>query len=164
MWSISWRVLADSLPLQKKNYVDEWWQEFLDEKAIPIVKAHEDDLVRFAEELLEEGARDPKVREALALSTRKLAQDPAFRALVRGIVEDAVVRPFEPAEVVQKIVASPAHRERLSQLERAAAPYAQRVAKVLTVEPGGRRLDPDLARVLRRVVFKKDQRWVEADL
>src|SRR5262249_35806232 len=66
MWSVSWRALVDSLPGNRDSYLDEYWQRFLDDKAIPIVAAHEDEIVKACGELAEEGAKDPKVREAFA--------------------------------------------------------------------------------------------------
>ena len=38
-----------------------------------------------------------------------------------------------------------------------------RIARRLTTDESGA-LDPDLARVLRRVVFRKDARWVELEI
>ena len=161
MWSLSWRALFDTIPYTSQNRVDAWWAEFVETKAIPIMSAHEGELVKALEELIEEGAADPEVRKALGDATLRLAKDPEFKELVRGVIEDALIRPFEPSELFTKLWEDDGHQARLRDLERRFAPTLQRIGRLLTVDPETGRIDPDLARVLRRVVFKKDARWVE---
>ena len=72
-----------------------------------------------------------------------------------------LIRPFEPSELFTKLWEDDGHQARLRDLERRFAPTLQRIGRLLTVDPETGRIDPDLARVLRRVVFKKDARWVE---
>lgn len=161
MWSLGWNAFVDVLPGTSKTRVDAWWAQFLEEKAIPIVAAHEDELLRALEDLIEEGARSPAVRQALGSATRRLAQDPDFKALVRGVLEDALVRPFEPAALIERLVADPVHQERFEALSDSFGPTLQRIGRALTIDEETGAIDPDLARVLRRVVFHKDARWVE---
>ena len=160
MWSLSWRAIADWTPGTRGDRVDEWWADFVENTALPIVAEYEDDLIRAMEELVEEAAENEDVRGALAGATRRLADDPRFRALVRGILEDALVRPFELGTLVQQLLADREHQERLAELEQALAPTLQRIGNMLTTGEDGR-IDMDLAQVLRRVVFNKDARWVE---
>lgn len=161
MWSLGWSAFVDKLPGTNKTRVDQWWAEFLENKAIPICAKHEGELIKALEELIEEGARDPEVRAALAGATRRLAADPRFKALVRGILEDALVRPFDAAGLMERLWADPAHQQRLRRLEELAGPMFQRIGRKVTTDPVTGRIDPDLARVLRRVVFQKDGQWVE---
>ncbi len=161
MWTLGWNAFVDYLPGTSRTRVDAWWAQFLEEKAIPIVASHEADLLEALEELVEEGARSPAVRKALGDATRRLAHDPDFKALVRGILEDALVRPFELQELLERLLKDPTHQERMQALSDAFAPTLQRIGRKLTIDEATGRIDPDLARVLRRVVFRKDGRWVE---
>ena len=161
MWSLGWRAFVDVIPGTSKDRVDKWWSEFVDNKAIPILEKHEADLMKALEELIEEGGKNPAVRKELGKATKRLAQDPEFRKLARGILEDALLRPFHARDLFEKLLAQPAHRERLQALSRAFAPTLQRIARKLTVDEQTGELDPSLVRVLRRVVFHKDARYVE---
>ena len=143
--------------------MDTWWTEFVDNKAIPILKAHEDELIKALEDLIEEGARDPEVRAALGAATRRLANDPKFKTIIRGVIEDALIKPLDVRVMFERILADPAHQGRLRHLETLFAPMLQRIGRRLTVDPQTGRIDPDLARVIRRVVFNKDARWVELE-
>jgi hypothetical protein len=163
MWSLSWRVVVDKIPGTQQDRTEQWWKEFLETKAIPIVAAHEEDLIKALEELIEEGAKNPKVRRALSDATRRLAKDPRFKAIVRGVLEDALVRPFDVGELSKKLLADPEHRARIRDLSHRFGPTLQRIGKKLTTDPETGGIDPDLARVLRRVVFRKDRRWVELE-
>lgn len=162
MWSVGWRAVVDTIPGTRQDRTERWWREFLDTKAIPIVAAHEDDLVRALEALIEEGARNEHVRAALGGATRRLAADPDFKRVVRTILEEALVRPFDVGALVRRLFEDPEHRSRLRALQRAFAPTLKRIGRRLTTRPDGG-IDPDLARVLRRIVFQKDGRWVEVE-
>jgi hypothetical protein len=161
MWSLGWSAFVDQLPGTSRTRMDAWWKEFVDQKAIPILKEHEDELMRALEELIEEGARDAEVRAALGAATRRLAADPRFKQIVRGVIEDALVKPFDLHALVERLVEDPKHQQRLRRLQDLASPMLQRLGRKLTIDPDTGRIDPDLARVLRRVVFNKDARWVE---
>lgn len=163
MWSLGWSAFVDQIPGTSRTRMDAWWKEFVETKAIPILKEHEDELMRALEELIEEGARDPEVRGALGAATRRLAADPRFKAIVRGVIEEALVKPFDIHALVEKVVADPKHQARLRRLQDLAAPMLQRLGRKLTIDPDTGRIDPDLARVLRRVVLDKDGRWVELE-
>jgi hypothetical protein len=164
VWSLSWRAFVDVLPGTRKDRVDKWWKEFVDKKAIPILGEHEPELMKMLEDLIEEGGRNKKVRAVLGKATHRLAKDPRFRVLVRGILEDALIRPFQWREVFDKIARQPKHRQRLDRLVRAFQPVLQRLAHELTINTDTGKLDPDLVKVLRRVVFYKDSRWVRVVL
>ncbi|MBL4843882.1 MAG: hypothetical protein JKY65_00005 [Planctomycetes bacterium] len=161
MWSLGWRAFVDVLPGTRNDRVDKWWSEFVDNKAIPILEKHEEELMTALEELIEEAGRNPAVRKEMSKATKRLAKDPEFRKLARGILEDALLRPFHARDLFERLLAQPAHRERLRALSRAFAPTLQRIARKLTVDDKTGKLDPALVRVLRRVVFYKDARYVE---
>lgn len=161
MWSLGWSAFVDRIPGTSRTRMDQWWNEFVENKAIPILKAHEDELIKALEDLVEEGARDPEVRAALGSATRRLANDPRFKQIVRGVIEDALVKPFDTRALLDRLMSDPAHQARFRRLEELFAPGLQRIGRRMTIDPDTGRIDPDLARVLRRVVFNKDARWVE---
>lgn len=161
MWTIGWNAALDVIPGTSQDRLEKWWGTFVDEKVVPIIAAHETDLMRAFEQLLEEGIADPEVRKAFAKASARLANDARFKQIVRKIIEDALVRPFDAPALMSKLLDDPAHRARLDRLQQAFAPTLRRVGQQLTIDPETGRIDPDLARVLRRVVFDKDARWVE---
>lgn len=161
MWTIGWNAALDAIPGTSQDRLERWWGTFVDEKVVPIIAAHETDLMRAFEQLLEEGIADPEVRKAFSRASARLAEDPRFRHIVRAIIEDALVRPFDAPALMSRLLDDPTHRGRLDRLQQAFAPTLRRLGQQLTIDPETGRIDPDLARVLRRVVFDKDARWVE---
>ena len=160
MWSLGWNAFVDALPGTSKQRVDRWWREFVEQKAIPILAAHEQDLLKALEELIEQGARSPEVRRALSKATRRLIKDERFQKLARGILEDALLTRFDVTAFVEEVVSDPAHQQRMRRLLDRLEPVLRRVGRRLTTDGDGR-IDPNLARVLRRTILRKDQRWVE---
>lgn len=161
MWSLGWRAFVDVIPGTDKNRVDKWWSEFVDTKAIPILEKHEPELMKAFEELIEEGGRNPAIRKELSKATKRLAKDPKFRKLARGVLEDALIRPFQARQLLDRLLAEPAHLARLRALSEAFAPTLQRIARKLTINEQTGEIDANLVRVLRRVVFHKDARYIE---
>jgi hypothetical protein len=163
MWKGAWAYTLNKLPWQKKDYIDEWWQDFLDNKAIPILKEHEEELVKAGEDLVKEGFKDPKVRAAVNAELKKLANDPQFRVLLRAILDEALVHPFDATGLATKILEDPGNQERWRKLEATLDPVLSKLGEEIAIaqRPDGRPgLSPELARVIRRVVFNKDARWV----
>ncbi len=163
MWDASWALFKSKLPFQKKDYIDEWWRDFLENKAIPILKDHEAELVKTGEDLMKEGFKDPKVRAALSAMGKKIMNDPDARALARTIIEEALVKPFDPQALWTKLASDPKNRQHFMKLNESLGPVLQNIVRVVAVErrPDGREgLSPEVARVLRRKVFNKDGRWV----
>jgi hypothetical protein len=163
MWQGGWALIKKKMPWTSKDYVDEWWQDFLENKAIPILKEHEGELMKAGEDLIKEGFKNPKVRAAFNDQLKKLASDPEARRLGRTILEEALVKPFDPAGLVKKIIADPQNRAHFKKLNESFAPVLQRIARLVTVQvrPDGKEgLSPELARVLRRRMLNKDARWV----
>ena len=74
---------------------------------------------------------------------------------------DLLILPFQAGTLIRKLMNDGAHAVRLAKLSQAFAPTMERLAHKLTVDPETGRMDPALARVLRRVVFLKDKRWIE---
>lgn len=163
VWTIGWNATLDVIPGTSQDRLEKWWTGFVDETVVPIIAAHETDLVRTFEQLLEEGLADPEVRQAMARASQRLAGDARFKAIVRTIVEEALVRPFDAPGLIAKLLQDDRHRARLDRLQQAFAPTLRRIGQQLTIDPATGRIDPDLARVLRRVVFDKDARWVELE-
>ncbi|HZU99681.1 MAG TPA: hypothetical protein VFF73_23420 [Planctomycetota bacterium] len=158
-----WEGIKDRTPFMESDHADKWWNEFLENKAIPIVKAHEAELMKAGEDLVKEGLKDPKVRAAFSETARKLAKDPEFQALLRTIVEEALVRPFDLGGLVKKIATNPKHRARFAALQDRFAPTLEKIIRLVAVEQkqdGRDGLSKEVALVLRRKVLNKDARWV----
>jgi len=155
IWSVAWRAFADKIPGTRQRFIDEWWQKFLDEKAIPIVKNHETEFLELAEELLIEGAEDPVVRKRMAVIARRLVDDPTFRRLVNVMLHETLIEPFRSDLVFQRLAKNRAVRARFTKLNAAFAPTLREIARVVIEDPKGG-LDPDLVQVIRRVFFEKE--------
>jgi hypothetical protein len=158
-----WAWIKDKTPFMGSDYGEKWWNEFLENKAIPIVKAHEEELIKAGEDLVKEGLKDPKVRAAFSDTARKLAKDPEFQALLRTIIEESLVKPFDLGGLVKTIAANPKHRARFLALQDRFAPTLEKIIRLVAVEQkkdGRDGLSKEVALVLRRKVLNKDARWV----
>lgn len=159
LWTVTWRSLADQIPyVARQKYMDSWWQEFLDTKAIPIVKAHEAEFISLAEDLLIKGAENEKVREALADAARRIVDDPEFRKLMNSILNETLVEPFDSKAFFERLLALPEFRERFDLLSSRFGPVAERIGRLFLDADGGPGINPELVQVARRIFFEKRKR------
>jgi hypothetical protein len=162
IWSVTWRSVVDRLPGVQQKFMDRWWNDFLENKAIPIVGAHEEDFVTLGEELTREAIDDPALRAGFARIARALIDDPAFRKLVQSILQESLIDPFDGDAFSRSLLANKALRSRFDDLARAFQPSLKRMTKLLVEDSEGR-LNADLVEVVRRLFFERRGRALVAE-
>lgn len=158
IWSVTWRALVDQVPGVRQRYMEAWWQDFLDNKAIPIVKAHENEFIELGETLFLQASQDPEVRKGLAKIARELVADRDFRVLVNTILNEALVEPFQGQRFFDKLMEDKEIRERVDALAAAFAPTMKEMARIVVEDENNGGLNPDLVEVVRRVFFERQAR------
>lgn len=140
--------------------LDAAWRQELVEIMVRVLEEHADEFQEAFGDVARFAAADPAIRGAVGQLAAEAFGDPAVQEVLKAILRDAVARPFDMRAFVSRMLADPAVRSQLADVERRLEPHLLRVARLLTVSESGREIDPDLARVLRRVVFGKDRRFV----
>lgn len=158
VWSVTWRAVADKFTWGQPQYMDKWWNEFLENKAIPIVKQHEDEFIELGEDLMIQAAEDKAVRNRLAVISRRLVNDKDFRVLVNKILHESLVEPFEGQKFMRALLDNPEVRQRFEVLASKFAPVMRRIAETVIEDDKTGGLNPDLVQVVRRVFFEKQAR------
>lgn len=159
VWSVTWRSVADKIPGVRQRYMEKWWSDFLENKAIPIVKAHESEFIALAEDLMIKATEDPAVRGRMAVIARRMVDDPAFRELVNVVLREALIDPFEGEAFIKRLMAKEEVRVRFELLTEQFKPTLQRITRIIVEsEEGG--LNPELVEVVRRVFFERQARAI----
>jgi hypothetical protein len=140
--------------------IDVAWRQELVEIMVQVLEEHADEFQEAFGDVARFAASDPVIRGAVGQLAAEAFGDPAVQEVLKTVLRDAVARPFDIRGFLARLLADPLVRVHLEDLERRLEPHLLRVARVLTVSDSGTEIDPDLARVLRRVVFGKDRRFV----
>ena len=161
LWRFGWRALYDRTPLPERELVQEEWDRFVDEEAVPVLEDHMDQIVTAVQNILVDVASNPTVRAELAAVADSLASDPQARSLVRTILKEALVDNPRLRQRWREIWTSDQAQAAMSIASHRLEPVVRQIGDDLfgTRETG---IDPNFARVLRNQILGKDRRWIVA--
>ncbi len=161
LWRFGWRAVYDRTPLPEQNLVNEEWQRFVKNEAVPVFEENMDEIVSAVQQILTATAANPTVRAELAEVAADLAQDPAAQKLVKTILQETLVGNERLHHVWANVWQSDEARQAIEMASRRMEPVIRNIGDELfgTQEEG---IDPRFALVLRNQIFGKDRRWIIA--
>ncbi len=159
VWRFGWRIVYDRSPLPEKNLVQEEWDRFVEDEAVPVFEQHMDEIVVSVQRILTDVAANSAIRSELAEVSSQLANDPEARELVRTILKETLVENERLKQAWRDVWTSPAAQVALTMAADRMEPVVRGIGDDLfgTEEDG---IDPNFARVLRNQILGKDRRWV----
>ncbi len=161
LWRFGWRAVYDKSPLPRKDLLQEEWERFVDEEAIPVFEHHMDDMVVAVQRIVTDVASNDAVRDELADVAGEIASDPQSRLLVRQILKESLIDNDRLREVWSRVWTSEEARSALDLAGDRLEPVVRQIGDDLfgTQEEG---INPNFARVLRNQILGKDRRWIVA--
>ncbi len=159
IWRFGWRVLYDKSFLPEKNLTQEEWNRFLREEGLPVLERHRRDIVSIQRKILEDIARNQKVRLAVRRNLARVIDDPEFREIVWQIFREVLV---DNTRLHQRLEQrwNTVEAQRAMQLAgNYVEPCVRRIGDLLfgTRQDG---IAPEFAQVLRNQILDKDCRWL----
>lgn len=161
IWRFGWRAIYDKSPLPRKDLVQEEWDRFVDEEAVPVFESHMDEVVTTVQKIVVDVAANSAVRGELGAVAGELANDPAARELVRQLLKETLVDNDRLHEVWGSVWSSQDARAALELAGDRLEPVVRQIGDDLfgTREEG---ITPGFARVLRNQILGKDRQWLVA--
>ncbi len=153
------KFLLDRLPFTDGDALEKEWGRFLEKEALPIIESHTGDMIKVVQETLAAAAKNPKVQAVFRESVDQTLNDPALQRLVWTMFREAVVDNEKLRLAIDKRWNSPQAKAALQLAGDKLEPTVVKIGDMLfgTREAGG--ITPELARVLRFRLLKKDARW-----
>ncbi|MDG2221108.1 MAG: hypothetical protein P8L85_07000 [Rubripirellula sp.] len=159
VWRFGWRIVYDRSPLPEKNLVQEEWDRFVEDEAVPVFDEHMDEIVVSVQRILSDVAANPSVRGELSAVSSELVNDPEARELVRTVLKETLVENERLRQAWRDVWTSPEAQAALTMAADRLEPVVRGIGDDLFgTEEGG--IDPNFARVLRNQILGKDRRWV----
>jgi hypothetical protein len=164
LFDIAMRAAADKVLEKEPVRVEKRWRDFVNDEALPTLAAHEPEmagaLAAIARELLQSDAvhrrvsalldsllKDPEAKRLTAALTRELLFDnPRLREFVRARLDDAEVR------------------ARLQRVSDRLQEFLDPVGDLLLLDESGQAINPDLARIIRLLLLKRDAQVIYLEL
>jgi hypothetical protein len=161
IWRFGWRAVYDQSPLPKQDLLQEEWDRFVDEQAVPIFESRMDEVVVAVQKILTDVTNNEAVRAELSGVAGEIAADAQVQALVRKILRESFVENAALREVWTRVWTSEEARAAFDMAGDRLEPVARKIGDDLFgTREGG--INPNFARVLRNQILGKDRRWIVA--
>lgn len=157
LWSFSWRIAYQSLPLTSNDYVKERWREFAENEVRPLVLTHLEKFVAATREVARQALSKDDVKQHARSMFSKLTAHPEFQKLAQTFLKEVFL---DDPRFHQRMIA----RVRSEQFQQALAaasvhvePMLRRMADIVF---GSRQegITREFARVLRAQILRRDRR------
>jgi len=159
LWGFTWRYIYQSLPFTSDVHLKRKFEEFWTEDAVPILKAHADQFLMIAKDIVKEAAGNPRLGRAFRKSFDRVMEDRDVQRLIRLVVQDVILDNPRFHQQLRDFVKSPEVAGALQSLSPRFEPLIRQVGmEILGTPQAG--ITPEFARVLRTQILKKDRRWL----
>ena len=161
IWSFGWRAAYDKSPLPRRDLVQQEWDRFVEQDAIPVFDQHMDEIANAVQKMIAEIAAEKGVTDELAAVAISIASDPEAIRLFRDILRESIVDNPQLRQVWRQVWESDQAQSALDLAGQRLEPVVRQIGDDLfgTREEG---INPDFARVLRNQILGKDRRWIVA--
>jgi hypothetical protein len=163
LWRFGWRAAYDKSPLPSRNLVQQEWDRFVEQEAVPVFDQHMEEIVDAVQRTLADVSSDTEVRQEIGDALGLIMEDPATIDLFRKILRESIVDNPKLHQVWRDVWGSEQARSALQTAGDRMEPVVRQIGDDLfgTREQG---INPDFARVLRNQILGKDRRWIVASL
>lgn len=161
LWRFGWRAAYDRSPLPQRDLLQQEWDRFVEDEAIPVFERHMDEVVDVVQRTLADIVANRAVTDELTEVARSLAVDPEAQRLLQAVLRESIVENPRLHQVWREVWNSPAAERARELAGEKLEPVVRQIGDDLfgTPEQG---INPDFARVLRNQILGKDRRWIVA--
>lgn len=161
LWRFGWRAAYDKVPLPKRNLVQQEWERFVEDDAVPVFEDHTEEVVAAIQRTLSDIASDQNIRRQLSNGVSKLANDEETRQLLQTLLREAILENDQLRVALEGIWKSERANELFAKNSARIEPVIRQIGEDLFgSEADG--INPDFARVLRNQILGKDRMWLVA--
>ncbi|MEW6742772.1 MAG: hypothetical protein AB1486_08430 [Planctomycetota bacterium] len=158
VWGFLWRGVWDSVAHDTPVSVEERWNRYVEESALPILSGHTRLIQETMELIIKDISESGRVVQTLEASLLTLRNDPRLHALL-GLMAKHIVQesPRLRAYIATKL-RDPSVRATLRLAGNRFQRLIDTVVNLIVLNEAHDGINPDLARLLRTMVLGKDQR------
>jgi hypothetical protein len=162
VFGFGWRYIYDKTPLPDRKLTEREFRRFADEKAIPIIMSHMDEIIEVQKRVIRRVAKNPKIKASLTESFNAVLRDAETQALLTELFEDVLVNNERLKLALEKQWQSPSAQRAISIANERLEPTINEIGVSLFGSPNGE-ITPEFARVVRHRILHKDSRWLTVE-
>ena len=161
LWRFGWRAAYDKVPLPKRNLVQQEWERFVEDDAVPVFESHTDEMVLAIQRTLGDITANQVIRKQLASGITKISNDRPTRDLIQTLIRESVLENESLRLALEEVWQSDLAQQMMSQNGDRLEPVVRQIGEdLIGSETSG--INPDFARVLRNQILGKDRTWMVA--
>jgi hypothetical protein len=162
LWSLTWRLAYQTLPLTDNDHVQKAFIEFLETQAMPIFRSHTEEVVETVREVAHETFANEEVTSTVRQVFASLLAEPKFHELCQVFLREMILDNSSFHEVMNRRWQSPDVQLAIERASRHIEPMVRRMGDIVlgTREEG---ITREFARVLRSQILLKDLQRIVID-
>ena len=162
LWTLTWRLAYQSLPLTDNDHLQRALAGFLDAQALPILRAHLDEMLAVTREIAREALAREEVHTTLREAFGSIVAHSNLHELVQAFLREVMLDNARFHEVLWARARSPEAQRALEAAAVHVEPMVRRMGDIVlgTREAG---ITREFARVLRSQILLKDRYRVIID-
>ena len=158
LWRFGWRLAYDKFPLTNSNLVQQEWNRFVKNDAMPVIENHADDFYQLARSIMREIAENQEVKAAGKEGLQQLLADEEVKTLISETLWKIL---FENERLNEVIKRNLSDEKTLKLVRDTTEKFEDKIREIGddifgTFERG---ITKEFAGVLRKEILRRDQRW-----
>jgi hypothetical protein len=162
LWRFGWRSAYDRLLPSDQPLARQEWTRFLRREVFPVLERRSEQFVQLQQKILDDVSQKPQVRAAFRQGLDQIIQDPELHELLGQTLKRVLVDNSKLHDALIKQWTGPEAQRALQITSEKLEPAVLRAAELVFggIDNG---ITPELTRVLRNKVLRKDRRWLMLD-
>lgn len=160
LWRFGWRLAYDKFPLTNSNLLEQEWNRFVKNDAIPVIENHADEFYQLARSIMREISENTEVKQAGKEGIQQLLKDEEIKELITKTLWKILFENDRLNEVVKRNLSS---ERTVTLIRETSDKFEDKIREIGdelfgTFEQG---IKKEFAAVLRKEILQRDQRWFE---
>ena len=159
MFRFGWRYIYDKTPLPDKKLTEKEFKRFVDDKVVPILESHVEEIVSVQQAIMKRIVKNEQVKATISKSIKSVVNDPEVQELMGDVFQEVFVKNDRLKGVLEEHWKGPDAQRAMAIANDRLEPTVTEIGVAL-FGSSSEKITPEFARVLRRRILHKDSRWL----
>ncbi len=163
LMSFALRAAADRVLEDRPVRVEERWQRFLDEEALPVLREHRGEMEAAIAAMARDAAADPELRNGVRRIFEQVRDDPLVKSLVPQLLEELIAKNPHLTRWLNQLRNDPRMRDRFDRLSSQLQEFLDPLGDLLFLDATGEGINPELAWLIRLLLLRRDAQVIHLE-
>ncbi len=156
LMSFALRAAADRLLEDEPVRVEERWRRFVQEEALPSLRAHQPELEQAFGQIVKDVLSSDAIQARAAAVWAGIRDDQAVQALARTLTRELLVQNPRLDAALRALADDPETKARVQRLGVRFQDFLDPLGELLLLDKSGKGINPELAQLIRLLLLRRD--------